>query len=243
MFKASMELGRITPSLRLTFSTILNVPEDFEGKDFKRAATLMRYRFDGSDYLKIRPASFIGFDITPPKLDRGFDRNNSGSITEHQQFFFIKKTRKFLTEFQKPGVFRYTDETLTQFMVDPNKREEISFTMDICGNRKLRIEPAVLVADRTGEMSEGIILYLNDMYHYTYLTYEELEFLQWKINRIKMSVLSLMLLSEIRDAQALTVAQEGQLMETPHFIEKEEEEDLSIGSIVRLEPVHTIPDI
>ena len=243
MYRATLDLGRISPTLQLSFITLLNTASDdqlpFNKKGYQ---TYRRYRNDTGDYLKIKPSSFISLEIVNWNKELNhYDRYDRVSLMQFDQFLLLKHLKSFILKFQDSQIFYYADMNRTRLMVNPEKKNKMAFTINVCGSKTIHMEPAVVEGRTETEWYEGSIFCINDFSHYAYLTYQELEYFHWVIDRINTPLLTMVLLDSIREHQALEYGEE--ITTFVHTTSAPVNQEPQSGSLVKIENMNTIPDI
>lgn len=177
MYRAIIELFKIN-TLKVKFGVVLR--QDVVSPNVQIQPIISKFTIEGNDYLKIAPHPYVTLEI------RDDDRSYNSSITFNRYYLYllIKTLKKCATQFiNNKDLFFYMENKL---IVSETSE---TFTASSASAKKIKIKPSV-ITDNTGKEYEGVILYINSMSSYTYLTYTELEYLINELNKIDMTQLS-----------------------------------------------------
>ena len=165
-------------TLKVKFGVVLR--QDVVSPNVQIQPIISKFTIEGNDYLKIAPHPYVTLEICAD------DRSYNSSITFNRYYLYllIKTLKKCATQFiNNKDLFFYMENKL---IVSETSE---TFTASSASAKKIKIKPSV-ITDNTGKEYEGVILYINSMSSYTYLTYTELEYLINELNKIDMTQLS-----------------------------------------------------
>lgn len=177
MYRAIIELFKIN-TLKVKFGVVLR--QDVVSPNVQIQPIISKFTIEGNDYLKIAPHPYVTLEICDD------DRSYNSSITFNRYYLYllIKTLKKCAIQFiNNKDLFFYMENKL---IVSETSE---TFTASSASAKKIKIKPSV-ITDNTGKEYEGVILYINSMSSYTYLTYTELEYLINELNKIDMTQLS-----------------------------------------------------
>ena len=177
MYRAIIELFKIN-TLKVKFGVVLR--QDVVSPNVQIQPIISKFTIEGNDYLKIAPHPYVTLEICAD------DRSYNSSITFNRYYLYllIKTLKKCAIQFiNNKDLFFYMENKL---IVSETSE---TFTASSASAKKIKIKPSV-ITDHTGKEYEGVILYINSMSSYTYLTYTELEYLINELNKIDMTQLS-----------------------------------------------------
>lgn len=177
MYRAIIELFKIN-TLKVKFGVVLR--QDVVSPNVQIQPIISKFTIEGNDYLKIAPHPYVTLEICAD------DRSYNSSITFNRYYLYllIKTLKKCAIQFiNNKDLFFYMENKL---IVSETSE---TFTASSASAKKIKIKPSV-ITDNTGKEYEGVILYINSMSSYTYLTYTELEYLINELNKIDMTQLS-----------------------------------------------------
>lgn len=177
MYRAIIELFKIN-TLKVKFGVVLR--QDVVSPNVQIQPIISKFTIEGNDYLKIAPHPYVTLEICDD------DRSYNSSITFNRYYLYllIKTLKKCAIQFiNNKELFFYMENKL---IVSETSE---TFTASSASAKKIKIKPSV-ITDNTGKEYEGVILYINSMSSYTYLTYTELEYLINELNKIDMTQLS-----------------------------------------------------
>ena len=177
MYRAIIELFKIN-TLKVKFGVVLR--QDVVSPNVQIQPIISKFTIEGNDSLKIAPHPYVTLEICDD------DRSYNSSITFNRYYLYllIKTLKKCATQFiNNKDLFFYMENKL---IVSETSE---TFTASSASAKKIKIKPSV-ITDNTGKDYEAVILYINSMSSYTYLTYTELEYLINELNKIDMTQLS-----------------------------------------------------
>lgn len=234
MYKASLKLPKIHKNFALSFNLII----DDNDQTPSNQQTIREFAFEGNSYFNISGHPYITLDITTPEDKRnGWNTNRTANLNQKGLFDFLRALNRLINGFKQVKSLYYIDKVgkLTLNRSDAQKMIE-----DIRTSQKvIRLEPA-LVPDETQEdlFYEGCIMYINKIDFYTYISFNEMEYLYFILSRIDMNMMQLQLLSNVR-------LYKKDVDTVVNNLEKDKEERIDTpdgGIFVSLEK-DTIPDI
>lgn len=177
MYRAIIELFKIN-TLKVKFGVVLR--QDVVSPNVQIQPIISKFTIEGNDYLKLAPHPYITLEI----CDNDDRYNSSITFNRYYLYLLIKTLKKCAMQFiNNKDLFFYMENKL---MVSETSE---TFTTSSASAKKIKIKPSV-ITDNTGKEYEGVILYINSMSSYTYLTYTELEYLINELNKIDMTQLS-----------------------------------------------------
>lgn len=247
MYKASIELGRVHKTMKLSFNLIIDGDslEEIKQPYARNMEPLYkRFHFNGNDYFRVHPRPFITIDISDRKEKRKEGWNPGYSVALNQRALFALKTRlrKIIHVF-------HTERNLFYY----NERGELTVHQKLAHDSRIfvptnqkviLIQPCVVQDDeRPDTVYEGVFFAINRMEYYTYLTFEELEYFYDMVSSINMIELSMHLLELARLHQDdSTIENEEKNPATVEWEEFREDDVLNQPTVYKKEPP-TIPDI
>lgn len=241
MYKTSIDLGRINPSLKVTFNLIIK-GDKLSEKDRHIPETIDKFNFHGTTYLKFSPKAFITLDIskTGDKGD-GWNPNTSANLNKIALFEFVQKCELMLNGFKIKELFYMKNQRLK---VSPDISKKLA-QRSRAGNKTVAMIHAVVIDDEHPETEyEGISLMINTVDNFALLTYSELQYLHHLLSTVNMDVLSMQLINayltlESKD-KPLSAAREITIDRTISEVKTEEKD---IDPLPKAEAGHEIPDI
>ena len=238
MYRATIEITKINSMMKIKFGIIISSDEDKKYLGNQSNKLISKFNDNGNDYLRINPHPFIVIDISSMNKNEGWNANMSVSLNRMGQYKFVQSLKKFIRDFSNyKNLFYYENNKL---IVNQSVVNEVS--MNISTNSKIiRLQPCVVPDEENQELVyEGAILFINNMQNYAYLTYDELNYLLWEIERIDMTVLSL----EILDIVKLYYDEKTDKVIVPPSVERPVEiEKITPGRITFVRPDERIPKI
>lgn len=241
MYKTSIDLGRINPSLKVTFNLIIK-GDKLSEKDRRIPETIDKFNFHGTTYLKFSPKAFITLDIskTGDKGD-GWNPNTSANLNKIALFEFVNKCELMLNGFKIKELFYMNNRKLK---VSSDIAKKIA-QRSRAGNKTVAMIHTVVIDDEHPETEyEGISLMINTVDNFALLTYSELQYLHHLLSTVNMDVLSMQLINayltlESKD-KSLSTAREITIDRSISEVKTEEKD---INPLPKAETGHEIPDI
>lgn len=241
MYKASIDLGRINSSLKVSFNLVIKGDKPSDANRHI-SETIDKFTYNGSTYLKFSPKSFITLDIskTNDKGD-GWNPNTVANLNKICLFEFTKKCELILNGFTVKELF-YTKNGRLKLSSDIAKQLA---QRSRAGNKMIAMIHSVVVDDEHPETEyEGISLMINTMDNFALLTYSELLYLHHLLSTVNMDILSMQLINaylavENKDSQ-LTTARKLTIDKSISEVKTVEED---INPLPKIEKSHEIPDI
>lgn len=238
MYRATIEITKINSMMKIKFGIIISSDEDKKYIGNQSNKLISKFNYNGNDYLRINPHPFIVIDISSMSKNEGWNANMSVSLNRMGQYKLVQSLKKFIRDFSNyKNLFYYENDRL---VVNQSVVNEVS--MNIPTNSKMiRLQPCVVSDEENQELIyEGAIFFINNMQNYAYLTYDELNYLLWEIERIDMTILSL----EIIDIVKLYYDEKTDKVVVPPSVERPVEiEKITPGRITFVRPDERIPKI
>lgn len=238
MYRATIEITKINSMMKIKFGIIISSDEDKKYLGNQSNKLISKFNYNGNDYLRINPHPFIVIDISSMSKNEGWNTNMSVSLNRMGQYKLVQSLKKFIRDFSNyKNLFYYENDRL---VVNQSVVNEVS--MNISTNSKMiRLQPCVVPDEENQELVyEGAIFFINNMQNYAYLTYDELNYLLWEIERMDMTVLSL----EIIDIVKLYYDEKTDKVVVPPSVERPVEiEKITPGRITFVRPDERIPKI
>ena len=236
MNKASIEIARINKTLKVNFGLILQSETEIKNPSFGKL--INKFNYLGNSFLKVTPRPFVTLDISSGKdKNDGWSANQSVNLNKQSLFSFLCAVRKLLKAFKEvKDLFYYEDGKLVL-----NNEEAKKVTESVISNNKhLRMQHCVVPSDENDTVFyEGIVLFINTYDNYTYITYNELLYLEYELSHIDMVSLSMQLIS----LSIQVNEEEEKVIEPKHKIVEQKEEEIKSTPYVRIEEPNTIPEI
>ncbi len=194
MLKATMEIARITKVMELKFGIIVKPDSFTKNAEFLKIEN--QYSFNGNDYYIFKPNPFLVIDISKGKdKGEGWNQNLAISLNRPKLFEMVKKLKIFLNQYkQYTELFFYNDDKLCLNREIANKVILDLYT----SNKHVRFLPSVVNGEGEGEYYEGCVFAINSLDNFCYLTYDEMEYLLYELERVNMNTLSFALLSLVK---------------------------------------------
>lgn len=182
MYKATMDLCRITKNLRLRFGLIL------KGDDPKETPIVMNFEKGGNRYMTITPHPFITVDIYNKK-NGPWNSNQSFTLSGMSKYLFTKRLRELRMESieDKELFFMYNGRLCLNNERATNHRKLVP----VGSGKTVMLIPVVILEEETNEQYEGISIMINSPENYSNITYEEAEFLIDYLERVDLENLTL----------------------------------------------------
>lgn len=238
MYRATIEITKINSMMKIKFGIIISSDEDKKYLGNQSNKLISKFNYNGNDYLRINPHPFIVIDISSMSKNEGWNTNMSVSLNRMGQYKLVQSLKKFIRDFSNyKNLFYYENDRL---VVNQSVVNEVG--MNISTNSKIiRLQPCVVPDEENQELVyEGAIFFINNMQNYAYLTYDELNYLLWEIERMDMTVLSL----EIIDIVKLYYDEKTDKVVVPPSVERPVEiEKITPGRITFVRPDERIPKI
>lgn len=192
MYRASIELAKINSSMKLKFGLVIVSDDEIK---FPNNKLINRFSYNGNDYIRINPRPFVIIDISSNLMNKGegWNTNQSVSLNKYYLFRLIQGLRRLIKEFiEIKNLFYYRDGILT---VNNDLSEKMAIHIPTTSSKIIRIQPTVVPDEENPELFyEGCIFFINTMDNFAYLTYTEIEYLLYELNKIDMTSLSMHLI-------------------------------------------------
>ena len=236
MFKSSMILTQINPSFTVKFSIVIenDNPEKFVGNKL-----VNKFKYGDNEYLKITPKPYIELDVSNKKRkDEGYSPNNVFKFNPKELIVFIRLLASFIKSFKDNKDLYYYDDNHYLYI---NKPLSDKLVLSMCGTgKRLEMKPVIVPGEKEYEQYEGAILFINTQEHYTYIRYDDLEYLYYLLRQVNMFELSLQMLTVTK----LLENEEEKDIPIPPIVREIEEENVNDNKpYVKIEEPDTIPDI
>lgn len=188
MTKISVDIASIG---KMKLKCNLIVDED-ESK-YKHHRTINKFKFNGSDYLKISPNPYLTIDIskTADKSDINWNSNNVVTINKISLFVLQRKIKKLIKNFSIPDLFFIKDNKLYLNKKVSLANGEIVRT----ANKTIKMLYCVVSDNNDVNEYEGIAFMINSIDNICFLTYDELEYLYYELSNINMQQMALYMLN------------------------------------------------
>lgn len=238
MYRATVEISKINSMMKIKFGIIIDSVEDKKYPNNQNNKLISKFNYNGNEYLRINPHPFIVIDISSMSKNEGWNSNMSASLNRMGQFKFIQSLKKFIYNFSNyKNLFYYENNKL---VVNQSLVNEVSINIPT-NSKVIRLQPCVVPDEENQEtVYEGAIFFINNMQNYAYLTYDELTYLLWEIEKIDMSILSLQILNIVR----LYHGEKSSKITIPPSTEKPVDvEKITPGRITFVHPGERIPNI
>ena len=243
MYRTSIDLGKITAQMKLSFNVIIDIDTSkTKGGSFD---TIQRFKYGGNDYLKYAPNPYIKIDIS-----RAGDKNDTWgagtfvNVNQRSCFSLLSALNQIIKSFSDPKLY-YTMSG--RLYVRPELVEQYSESV-LCGTSKVvKLMHAVVPDKENVEIeNEGIIFMVNTVDNFTYLTYEDILYLKQMLESTNYQTLSAILVQSYILERILgdkTPVQTQTIMK-PFTEETESLPDKVDSKYVRREPTtNAIPEI
>lgn len=182
MYKATVELCRIHPSLSLKVGIILEEDElqKLKNRNMNYGAEEMirKFTYRGNSYIRINPRPFLTIDITNKKLKKanGYDPNYQMSLGQRGVFSLKRGLRQLISEFQsEKELFYYkgNDLLVDNILADAHRK-----VIPIGNGKSIILHPCVVQdEEERDQFYEGCFMAFNKVEYFVYMTYEEMLFL------------------------------------------------------------------
>lgn len=238
MLRGTIEIAKVNSSFRVKFGLILD--EGPTATFVKKSHTdiVSRYKFNGNDYFKLSPNPFLVFDITSKEDRKNKDRNgHSVTINRRGLFLFIQKLRVYIRKYKEiKELFYYEDHELKV-----NREYMNSCILNFVGNNNRRVfmYPCVITDEENDSIQyEGSFFCINSYSNYACLTYTEMEYLLYELEKVDMTQLSIAMLMLNKQYEDLPTNEA-----TGNVIIPQDEEVLSSVNISTMPETKVIPNI
>jgi len=195
MLKATMEIAKITKVMELKFGIFVKPDSFTKNAEFLKIES--QYSYNGNDYYIFKPNPFLVIDISKGKeRGEGWNQNLAISLNRPKLFEMIKKLKIFLNNYKKyTDLFFYNEDKLCL-----NREIANNVILDLyTANKHVRFLPSVVNGEGEGEYYEGCVFAINSLDNFCYLTYDEMEYLVYELERVNMNTLSFALLSLVKE--------------------------------------------
>lgn len=238
MYKASIEICKINSTMKLKFGLIIESEEDKKYINNQNNKLINKFNYNGNDYLRINPHPFIVIDISSSNKTDGWNSNLSVSLNRMSQYKLIQSLKKFIYNFSNYKNLFYYDNSI--LVLNQSLVNDASINVSTT-SKMIRLQPCVVPDEENQELTyEGAIFFINNMQNFSYLTYDELKYLLWELERIDMSLMSINLIEMTR----LCLHDEVNKIKVKPSVEKPIEiEKLSQGKITFVKSNERIPKI
>lgn len=190
MYKVNMELGKINRTMRVSFNLVIqgdNLVKQYANTQDTRV--ISNFTVGGSEYLKLAPYPYIKIDISDSlHRQETWNSNLSVNLNNRALFSFLKSLKNMIDRFKIQNLF-YTQsgKLYVNNKVAGNCQEVIRLP-----NKAVRLVHTVVPDEENKENEyEGIVLMINSIDYYSYLTYDELCYLYFLLSKIHLDELSI----------------------------------------------------
>lgn len=241
MYKASIEIGRVHKSMLITFNLILE-DETMATNQYARNTEPLykRFRYKDNDYFKVYPHPFVTIDIADKKEQKkdGWNPGYTVALNQKSLFYMKSKIRRLVRLFHnEQNLFYYNEKGVLTVNHELAKANKVIIPTS---QKVILIQPCVVQDDDSPDIVyEGVFFAINRMEYYTYLTYEELEYMLELLSSINMIELSMHLLELAEKHKEIEKPEES--IETKP-IKIEDEPVLNTPTVYKREEP-TIPEI
>lgn len=181
MRKASLEIARINRCIKL--KAIMTLENDqLANPRFRNMPSFDRFNYNGVDYVTVRSIPLIILDIGGDSTEWSPYKNVA--LTGMTRFMLVQQSKKLLTEFvETKELFFYRNNDL---VVDESMAVKLQITVR-ASSKLIKIRPCVVEdINNAGTTYEGVILWINSVDNYAYLTIDELRYLIWELEKINL---------------------------------------------------------
>lgn len=221
MYKATMDLCRITKTLQLKFGIIL------KGNDPKERPIISDFEMNGNYYTNITPYPFITVDISRGKGEP-WNPNMSFTLRGMSKYLFTKRLRELRSDMikEKDLFFMYGGK----LCLNPELAKAHRKLVQTGNGKTCMLIPVVIDEPETNEQYEGVSIMVNSPENYSNITFEELEFLVDYLERLDMENMTLNFLNLVvlRKGQKQTTSNLKSIFQgvkiTAHKVEELEQE-------------------
>lgn len=220
MNKGTIVLCKIHKSLEVKFSLVLEddpvsiVQQRAHGWNVEQ--TCRKFTYNNNKFFRVNPKPYVTFDISN-KTDKkeGWNTNSQVNLNQRALFLFKRALRELIEEFRTVKNLFYLYDTGE--MVVNQKLAEAHRKIIPTSSKTIILQACVIQNEENQEeLYEGCFLAINRLDSFTYLTFEEMEFLYSVVSEIRMTELALHLL----ELEKLHTKEEGDL-KIPHKVEPE----------------------
>ena len=151
-----------------------------------------RFVFNGNEYIKIIPRSYITIDITS-KMDKQeqltYNPNSFCALNVQEMFYFKENLKSLIACYMDPSIPLYKLNEERELLVNTELAQKYIKTTRVSSNKMIKLVPAVVTQELV--QYEGCALYINSMDNITYLTISEMCFMLDQLNKIDYTNLTL----------------------------------------------------
>ena len=236
MKKVILDMGKISKGMRLKFGLILSDNEIPNQKFNNKIINV--FNLSGNEYIKISPHPFITLDISS-SFDKNEDWSNNKSVTLNNanKMKFENSLLSVIKSFQVKNMFYYDNHK--KLMCDDNISKK-NMTKIIIGNKTCIFRCLAIPDENNKEVNyEGVIMMVNSVDNFCYLSFEEVNVLLYSLKNINMYSMSISLMNLVQSHSDLF----PEKIETSNEIIKEEIEEVPEPN--KVPPISTnnsIPD-
>lgn len=196
MYKAAIEIGRISKLMIIKFCIYIEGDEVQQAKNSHNRSNNIIYEFNfkGTDYLNISPKPFVSIDISPCSRDKNdsWCKNMTLTLNRYCLCDFLEKLKKMIEYFKVKDLYYLNDGKLC---IDKSLAEKMSQIVRT-PTQAVKLSHGIIYDAENKEISyEGIYLMINSPDYYCPLTYQELKYLYYTLSKIDMNALSLQLIN------------------------------------------------
>ena len=244
-------LGKVTNILKVLVSVIVdtNNLSSFKGK-VSNNASITKSKLSGTDLISINIHPYVTIDFT--SYNDITEAKNSGVyisnacklyLNKYNLFLFIHHLRKIERDFiANKDLYYYSNNKL---ILNKEVGERISIQIPI-GDKIVMMKPIVVEVGGGQKEHEGILLALNDLSYSTTLTYTEMNYLLFILNKLDIDNIAINMINLVGENKISTIKNNTVIdIENPNHIVVKEEEVLndSTNNIVFTDDKNVIPQI
>lgn len=235
MYKASIDIARINKGLKLKFGLI--IAGDNDKKDINRL--INKFNYNGNSYIKVNPRPFVTLDISGmSEKSEGWNIYQVINFNKVGLFMFVKNLEYLVKQFKLIKDLYYYDDKKT-LRVDSALAAKLTMK-GVTNNKHWMMRPCVVPDDEVEEKTyEGCVFCISNYENFCYITYTEMEYLLYELQKIDMVALSLQLINTVK----LYENMEEEKLKVKPIVAPVEEEYNESTKYVQIEEAHEIPEI
>ena len=241
MYKASIDLGRISPHLKVTFNLVMKGDNKAQASKYL-SETVDKFTFNGSTYLRFNPKPFITLDISKAgDKGEGWNPNMTVNLNKMSLFEFNQACESIIEAFRVKELF-YTKDNKLKI----NREVAKNFVQHLrAGNKAVLITHAVVVDDENIDIEyEGVSLMINSIDNFALITYSEFKYLLHLLSTINMDTLAMQLINAYIAIEKKSDSQKSRELALPPLtVNEPEQSECDIKPLPKTEDGHELPDI
>lgn len=236
MYKASIDLGRINPTMKLKFGLVLRDDNDsmyYKQLGKRKPKIVDKFSYNGNEYLNIYPSPFLTIDISASSDDKGAGWNPYSivNITKDRLFLFSEQLKRMIDHFKEPDLFYLQHKTL---YVNKQLSEDYKQSFSTYSKTVIMQHAVIMEPENPSQQYEGILFMINSPDNFCCLTYDELTHLYYEVSHTDLSVLSM----QVLNMQALIA-----LLEASNKMETVKLDNTEVGQKLITEQKNEFQDI